>query len=153
MLDQFTLTTGWHRKAAIRLLRRTGQSKVKKRRGRPRRYSHDEVNVLRVIWEASDRLCSKRLHPFLPELVMVLRRHEEVPVNAETEAQLRQMSPATIDRLLRPYRLVVGGENVTSTPRTSPPFPDKHFNTPFIEASLFTVQHLHGRIGAPSRHC
>ena len=115
MLDQFTLTTGWHRKAAIRLLRRTGQSKVKKRRGRPRRYSHDEVNVLRVIWEASDRLCSKRLRPFLPELVMILRRHGEVSVNAETEAQLCQMSPATIDRLLRPYRLVGGRRPFATT--------------------------------------
>jgi len=28
-----------------------------------------------VVWEATDRLCSKRLQPFLLELVKVLRRH------------------------------------------------------------------------------
>ena len=116
MLDQFTMVTGCHRKAAIRLLRKTGQTKVRRRRGRPRHYYDGEVvSALRQLWEASDRLCSKRLHPFLPELVTVLRRHGEVSVGAETEAQLYQMSPATIDRLLRPYRLVGGRRPLATT--------------------------------------
>jgi len=115
MLDQFTMVTGCHRKAAIRLLRRTGQVKVKRRRGRPRRYGGDVVSALRQVWEASDRLCSKRLHPFLPELIAILQRHQEVSVNAQTEAQLRQMSPSTIDRLLRPYRRLGGRRLPLST--------------------------------------
>ena len=116
-LDQFTMVTGCHRKAAIRLLRRTGRAKVKRKRGRPRRYGHDVVSALRVVWEATDRLCSKRLQPFLPELVKILRKHGEAPVNAGTEAQLCRMSPATIDRLLRPYRLVGGRRLRLSTTR------------------------------------
>ena len=38
MLDEFTQVTGLHRKAAIRLLRRLGQPRTGKRRGRPRKY-------------------------------------------------------------------------------------------------------------------
>ena len=54
------------------------------------------VGALRVAWEATDRLCSKRLHPFLSELIRILRRHGEVVVPAELEAEICQMSPATI---------------------------------------------------------
>jgi hypothetical protein len=74
------------------------------------------VGALRVAWEATDRLCSKRIHPFLPELVKVLRRHGEATMSAELEAQLCQMSPSTIDRLLRPWRRL-GGRRPFSTTR------------------------------------
>jgi hypothetical protein len=60
--------------------------------------------ALRTAWEATDRLCSKRLQPFLPELIPVLRRCGEKSMTADVEAQLIQMSPSTIDRLLHPWR-------------------------------------------------
>jgi hypothetical protein len=47
---------------------------MNRKRGRPRRYNTDVVRALRIAWEATDRLCSKRLQPFLPELVKILRR-------------------------------------------------------------------------------
>ena len=68
ILDEFTKVTGCHRKAAIRLFRRGNQPRTNKKRGRPRRYGANVAEALRVAWEATDRLCSKRLHPFLPEL-------------------------------------------------------------------------------------
>jgi hypothetical protein len=71
---------------------------------------------LKVVWEASDRLCSKRLQPFLPELVRVMRRHGELAVGEEVEAELCAMSPATMDRLLRPWRRL-GGRRCLSTTR------------------------------------
>ncbi len=105
ILDEFTKVTGRHRKTAIRLLHHRGnQTRTNKKRGRPRQYSATVVGALRVAWEATDRLCSKRLCPFLPELVTVLRRHGDRTMDAEIEAQLCQISPSTIDRLLRPYR-------------------------------------------------
>jgi hypothetical protein len=64
----------------------------------------DLVEPLKTIWEASDRLCSKRLGPFLPEMIRVLRRHGQLHIDATTEARLCGMSASTIDRLLRPYR-------------------------------------------------
>jgi len=115
ILDEFTKITGRHRKAAIRLLRRGNQPRANRRRGRPRQYGATVAGALRVAWEATDRLCSKRLCPFLPELVTVLRRHGDSTMAAEIEAQLCQISPSTIDRLLRPYRRLGGRCPFTTT--------------------------------------
>jgi len=115
MLDEFTQVTGLHRKAAIRLLRRLSQPRAGKRCGRPRKYGTGEAEALRVVWEASDRLCSRRLQPFLPEMVKVLRQHSEQIIDAATEGQLCRMSAATIDRLLRPHRRLGGRRGLTTT--------------------------------------
>ncbi len=114
ILDEFTEVIGCHRKAAIRLLRRANQPGANKSRGRPLQYGA-ATDALRVAWEATDRLCSKRLHPFLPELVKVLRRHGDRTITAEIEAQLCRMSPSTIDRLLRPWRRLGGRRPFTTT--------------------------------------
>ena len=115
ILDEFTKVTGCHRKAAIRLFHRGNQPRTNKKRGRPRRYGANVAEALRVAWEATDRLCSKRLHPFLPELVPILRRHGDSTMTAEIEAQLCQMSPSTIDRLLRFWRQSRGRRPLTTT--------------------------------------
>lgn len=104
ILNEFAKVTGLHRKAAIRLLHRLNHPVSRKRCGRPPEYGPEVSAMLKEIWEASDRLCSKRLQPFLPEMIKVLRRHSEKHINAAMEAQLCRMSPSTIDRLLRPAR-------------------------------------------------
>ena len=114
MLDEFTQVTGLHRKAAIRLLNRPDAPRGNKRRGRPATY-RDVMPPLRAIWEASDRLCSKRLQPFLPEMIRVLRQHSEQRIDTSTQAQLCRISPSTIDRLLRPYRRLGGRRGLTTT--------------------------------------
>jgi len=145
ILDEFTKVTGYHRKAAIRLLHQTTKPRAHKKRGRPRQYSGDVVGALRVAWEATDRLCSKRLCPFLPELVKVLRKHGETTMSVEVEEQLCQMSPATIDRLLRPWRRLGGRRPFSTTKpgsllKNSIPirtFADWEENRPgFLEADL-----------------
>ena len=118
ILDEFTKVTGYHRKAIIRLLHRVNQPNANRKRGRPRQYSAAVVGALRIAWEATDRLCSKRLHPFLPELVKVLRRHGDRTMTAEIETQLCQMSPSTIDRLLHAWRRL-GGRRPFSTTKPS----------------------------------
>jgi len=115
MLDEFTQVTGLHRKAAIRLLNRPSQPRAGKRRGRPREYGTGAAEALTVVWEASDRLCSRRLQPFIPEMVKILRQHGEQRIDASTEGQLCRMSPATIDRLLRPCRRLGGRRGLTTT--------------------------------------
>ena len=97
ILDECIKVAVCHRKAAIRLVRRGNQPETRKKRGRPRQYGTAVVGALRVTWEATDRLCSKRLHPFLPELIAVLRRHDDSTLTAEIETQLCQIS------LLRTY--------------------------------------------------
>ena len=104
ILDEVTKVTGYHRKAAIRLLGQGGKGKLVGRRGRSKQYGVDIVYALKAAWESSDRMCSKRLQPFLPELVQVLERHGELTVPGEVSEQLCQMSAATIDRVLKAYR-------------------------------------------------
>src|SRR4030042_6986768 len=76
ILDEFIQVTGYHRKAAIRLLHRYRLPRQGKRRGRQRHYGDETVNALRMLWEASDHLCSKRLKPFIGEMIRVLRRQD-----------------------------------------------------------------------------
>ncbi len=52
------------------------------------------------VWRASNRLCSKRLVPFLPEFVGVLERCGHLSLSAETRTRLLAISPASVDRLL-----------------------------------------------------
>jgi len=115
MLDEFSQVTGLHRKAAIRLLNRPVQPGAGKRRGRPRSYGTEAAEALKVVWEASDRLCSRRLQPFIPEMIKVLRQHGEQRIDASAQAQLCRISPSTIDRLLRPYRQVGGRRSLSTT--------------------------------------
>ena len=115
ILDEFTKVTGLHRKAAIRLLRHEPQDNTKKKRGRTRYYGNEVTDSLRVIWEASDRLCSKRLKPFIPEMIRILRQHGEQKISTSIESQLCRMSPATIDRVLRPWRRLGGRRGLTTT--------------------------------------
>lgn len=115
ILDEFTKVVGCHRKSAIRLLHREDSPRQGKRRGRPRRYGDEVVDALRRIWEASDRLCSQRLKPFLGELVKVMRQHGELAVSAGVEAEVCQMSASTIDRSLHPYRRLGGRRPFTTT--------------------------------------
>ncbi len=113
ILDEFVKVTGYHRKAAIRLLLKEPKLKDKTP-GRPSSY-HEVIEPLKTIWEASDRLCSKRLQPFLPEIIQVLKRKGELQINAQVEAQLLKLSPATIDRLLEPARRVGGRKPISAT--------------------------------------
>ena len=74
ILDEFVEATKLHRKAAIRLLRRVNDKKGRKKPGRPRLCNLETISALKVAWEAADRVCSKRLQPFLPEMVSILKR-------------------------------------------------------------------------------
>ncbi len=71
LLDEFCLTTGYHRKSAIRVLGQWTTARPD-RRGRERQYGPAVAAALKDLWEASDHLCSKRLAPFLPTLVLLL---------------------------------------------------------------------------------
>jgi len=114
ILDEFVKVTGYHRKAAIRLLLKTPKQKEQPP-GRPASYK-EVLEPLKAIWEAADRLCSKRLAPFIPEMIQVLKQKGELSIDADIEVQLRKLSPATIDRLLEPVRRI-GGRKPLSTTR------------------------------------
>ena len=108
ILDEFLAVSRYHRKSAIRLFAMRIASKPKaaseKRRGRPRQYAPAVAAALQVLWESTDCICSRRLQPFVPKLLDALRRHGELVLQPEVEAQLCRMSSSTMDRLLHPYR-------------------------------------------------
>ena len=103
LLDEFVEITGYHRKSAVRALS-VKPSAVKGRRGRPARYGAETREALRAVWEASERLCGKRLAPFLGELADRMVAHGELSVSAEVRKQLGKVSASTIDRLMRPHK-------------------------------------------------
>jgi transposase InsO family protein len=103
LLDEFCRITKRDRKVAIRLLRHPPK-RARHGAGRPREYPTTVRPALEQVWEASDYLCSKRLAPFLPELLETLERHEELTLSADVRRALLRISPATIDRLLAPVR-------------------------------------------------
>jgi hypothetical protein len=104
ILDEFVAATGYHRKYAIRVLKHGRKASGLRKKGRRKEYQGEVVAVLTHIWEICGRICSKRLKPFLPEIVAVLERHQELSLSAEIKSQLLRMSPSTIDRCLRPAR-------------------------------------------------
>lgn len=108
VLDEFCMVTGYSRKYALGLLRYPpSETRPPARRGRQPRYGPAEVALLRRCWEVTDGICGKRLAPFLPELLARLRIRfalREVPL--AVQARVAQMSAATADRLLAPYRAV-----------------------------------------------
>jgi transposase InsO family protein len=120
ILDEFCATTGYHRKAAIRLLNHAPHAASPTRRGRPRHYLPQEVLApLLLAWEAAGYICAKRLAPFLGELLASLRRHGEVQLEERVYEQLCHMSAATIDRLLRRWRQERLRHPHLSTPQVS----------------------------------
>src|SRR5262245_35140739 len=75
-LDELCATTGWHRKHALRAVRGAGLAAERKaRRLRRRKYDGAIKDALVALWEASDRVCGKRLVVMVPTLLPVLERH------------------------------------------------------------------------------
>ena len=72
ILDELCATTGWHRKHAVRALRQhktVGSGGVEAPRERRRRYGTTIKDALTALWEASDRVCGKRLKVMIPILL------------------------------------------------------------------------------------
>ena len=104
LLDEMEQVTGYERKSLLRLLGRDEAKPARRRGGRPKTYGPEVVPVLSRLWELGDRLCARRLQPFLPTLVEALERHEELHLEPAVRAQLLRLRAATIDRLLAPLR-------------------------------------------------
>jgi len=105
MLDELVELTGYHRKSLVRGFRRCrhGQGKRRSPPGRPPRYEVVRP-ALHKVWGAAFFACGKRLRPFLPELVRLLKAGGELTVTATEEGLLLSMSAATMDRLLSKER-------------------------------------------------
>jgi hypothetical protein len=103
LLDGFVTATGYNRKYAVTLLskgiQRTGYPK-----DRSKTYDKDVVEVLIVLWNTANRICAKRLIPFLPSLIISMERSGHLELSQEVKNKLLSISSATADRLLKQER-------------------------------------------------
>jgi len=117
ILDEFCTTCGYHRKHAIRLLKKFTRfiKPKKKKRGRTPLYSKEViVKPLKKIWLSANLPCSKRLKAVLPLwLPGYVQEYGGLP--AEVTEALIAISPATIDRLLKPVRVKYKGRGRSTT--------------------------------------
>jgi hypothetical protein len=107
ILNEFCATSGYHRKHAIRLLRKYKrfQKPKPKKPGRAPFYAQPSIlKVLKKIWLGANLPCSKRLKAIIPLwLPGYVQSFGNLPPNVSQA--LLKISPATIDRLLQPTRL------------------------------------------------
>jgi hypothetical protein len=115
ILNEFVAATGYHGKHAMRLFRQGPPPARAGRGGRPRRYAAVVVGALREVAEASDWLCGKRLAPFLAELVPALAEEGALRLESPVQERLLGMSAASIDRHLRPFRLLRRPSGLSTT--------------------------------------
>ncbi len=106
ILNELCANCGYNRKYAIRLLRkfkRFTKPKARKR-GKPSFYHREEIlTPLKRIWRNANLPCSKRLKAILPLWLQGYGQcFGELP--SDVNSALLAISPATIDRLLKPVR-------------------------------------------------
>ncbi len=108
ILDEFIAVTSYHHKSAIRTLNAQPITKKRQTRVRPSLYDEAVRAALIVLWEASDRVCGKRLRALLPILLPALERNGHLHLLEEMRQKILAMSASTIDRLLRVPRSATG---------------------------------------------
>jgi hypothetical protein len=103
ILDEFCQVCGYNRKYAIRLLSGPAPQRTKNHRQRRRpTYGDKMIAALAAIWEAAGYPCSARIKALLPLwLPWAIKR---LALSAQTQKQLLSISPATIDRRLKPKK-------------------------------------------------
>ncbi len=111
ILEEFIAVSGYHPKYAVHVLNAPEPMRaLSRRRVRPSLYDEAARQALIVLWEASDRVCGKRLKPLLRILVPALERHGHLKLDEAIRAKVLAMSAATIDRLLRAPRQATRGK-------------------------------------------
>jgi hypothetical protein len=115
ILAEFCATCGYHPKSALRLLNQPLRTAPPKRSGPKIIYEPAEVlPVLKRVWLASDQLCSKLLKAALPEWLEHYERRS-APLGEAFKKKLLKISPAQIDRLLRPSRVEHPKQGICAT--------------------------------------
>ena len=104
ILDGFIATTGYQRKYAITILNQKESIVSRKVRIKPVLYNEAARQALLTIWYAANQIYSKRMVPFMPELIQKLEGNGYLLLPSSLKDLLLNMSPATVDRLLKNER-------------------------------------------------
>src|ERR1700730_7045743 len=106
ILDELCRTTGWHRKHAVRALRQhETPNGIEAPRERRRRYGATIKDALTALWEASDRVCGKRLKAMIPTLLPALEQHGRLKLGQADRDRVLAVNAATIDHLRRDVKV------------------------------------------------
>ena len=103
ILEEFVQATGYARKYARWLLNHVEEAFVPPTALR-RQYGPEVEEALVLVWKTLNRICAKRLIPFLPDILETLEEEGHVQLSKEHRGQLLSMSAATADRLLQAHR-------------------------------------------------
>ncbi len=106
VLTEFVRVTGYHRKHALRVLNQRPVGPGPRARGRI--YDEAVRQALTILWEASDRICGKRLRAIMPTMINAMEHHGHLDLDPGVRSRLLVISAATIDRLLRREREAAG---------------------------------------------
>ena len=101
ILSEFCATSGYERKYAIKLLGRKVSGRTKQS-GPKAVYDSDFVTHLVCLWTLMRRMCSKRMKAAIP---LWLDYYRSETLTIEIRNKLMTISPSSIDRLLRPYKV------------------------------------------------
>jgi len=105
ILDEFVDLTHLNRSYARSTLRAKGvQGKGPVHRPRASVYTAAVLPALTEFWHLSDRLCGKRLVPFLQRIIPSPLARGQLDLAPAVRSLLLRMSPATCDRLLQDVR-------------------------------------------------
>lgn len=116
LLDALIVGLGYDRKYAINVINReTIKPKSAKKRGRKSTYNNDVKDALSTLWKAANCICSKRLAPFIPELIKKLEAHGHLLLTGDIKKRLNTISSASIDRLLKKERQKENNKGLCTT--------------------------------------
>lgn len=130
ILNEFAAASGYNRKYAIYLLNHSVSARIRQanpKRRKPPKYDREVREALIELWQFSNRLCGKRLAPFMSELIAALERHGRLRLPRTIRKKLLAMSAATIDRLLRAHRRGSGQSLTRSGPLLKKHIPVRTF--------------------------
>lgn len=103
-MDEYCRTTGLAHKSALRKVAGLRRGNARPRKKRPPIYRRVVRLALETLWGIFDRPCGQRLKPSIEEELDRLRALGELEVDEKTALKLKQVSSATIDRLLAPKK-------------------------------------------------
>lgn len=115
ILDEFCANCGYNRKYAIRLLNSKKQRKKKTPSGPKPKYQNKMLlTILKRLWFATDQMCSKKLKAAIA-LWLPFYEQEYGCIDDRIKTKLYDISPSTIDRLLKPVRTRYNSKGLCGT--------------------------------------
>lgn len=107
ILDEFCAVCSYHRKYAIKILNQSPLPEIIKqikRPGRKKKYhTAGIINFLKTLWKKTNLICSDRLKSAIPIWLPIYKKTVS-ELSKRDEELLREISAATIDRILSKFR-------------------------------------------------